>query len=283
MSLIGFVIACASCGAGGTSPLVLYPNETLKAYVGLSVAGAGERVMRDGTTAPTAAPNRKETLSAAVGYAPTRWATVAVSVPYITNRGDDGDSRAAVGDPLIETRLTAVQAAWDRPMVPQVQGLATYKQARARSIYETEDPFRLLDVFGNGYDELSAGADLWWGMAPVMPGFAYLVTQALPRTQDGQTLTRGLRQTVTLSVGTTPIANLHAAIGVIRDTKAAEAIDGEAVPKSDAKQHNGFASLRYNPTPADEIRLSYLRTAFAFKNAETTRGTIMTLGYARHL
>jgi hypothetical protein len=275
--------ACASCSAGGLSPLVLYPNEQLKTFVGMSVTGEQERIMRDGTSGGATGPRRREALTIAVGYAPRRWLSLAASIPYLNNRADDGTTRAASGDPLLEARLTAVQAAWDRPLVPQVQAIAAYKDAQSRSIYDTEEPFTLVDVFGNGYDEVSAGADVWWGMATVMPGVAHVVTRALPRQQDGMRLERGVRQTTTISIGARPIANLHTTVGLVRDVKREERIDGEAVARSDSRQHNGYVSARYNPAPGDEIRVTYTRSAVAFNNAETTRGNAVAVGYARTL
>ena len=273
--------ACASCGSGGASPLVLYPNENIKAYLGLSLVGGFEEIKADGERGEMSGAEQKETYTFAAGYRVLPSLTIGAAIPYANNRIPGDRSESAAGDPLIDSRWTLVSAAWDRPAIPQVQLVSSFKKSVARSLNEQRDPDSL-DVFGNGSDEFTTGVDIWWGMAKVKTGVAFSGTHAFQRNIAGSSLQRGKLYQTVASVGFYPMRRFFVSGGGRAAMKERDLAAGRRISDSESRQYDAFLSSRWNPQPVDEIRLTLVRSAIAFNNKNATRSDGLTAGYARN-
>lgn len=274
--------ACASCGSGGDDPLILYPNESLKFYLGLSQLSDFHNVDPDGSLSTAGGPSSKETLTLSGGYAISPRAFVTLTAPYIRN-SLDGDSRSAFGDPSLAGRYSVVMQSLAQPWVPQVQLIAGYKHAQARSLRESNEMKTLIDVFGNGFSEAKMGVDVWYGMAAVKFGAAHTVSKPLKRDFDDVTYEPGLVQRSTTSLGYLWAESWKTTIGMSRELRGALKVDGASQPNSQQQNNSAFLNLDVMTSALDSVRLSYARQAFAFRNQNTTSSRSVSMAYMRTL
>jgi hypothetical protein len=275
------VLACASCSSGSGSPLVLYPNEQSKVYFGSSqlmniglVQANGRKVSRSNQLA------RKETQFYAAGLKPLSQVSVVVGQGLIRNVARDGRARSDYGDPIFELRYTALEGNWLIPERPQVQGILILKPSMATSIYEQEDP-EGLDVFGNGFDETTIGADFWWNMLPLKPGFAMQLVQSSPKTIDSAQIERGTRGTLVVGIGHAFQDYLNLALGFKVEMKGKDAYEGQRIVGSQSRQDDFFASLRWNLNQVHEIRAVFSEQGFSKTSKNAVRAQSAGLSYAR--
>ena len=165
--------ACASCGSGGDDPLILYPNERIKDYFGLSQSSNFKNIDPDGSESTSGGPNTKQTFTLATGRALSTRSFAAFTVPYIRNLRD-GKTIAGVGDVSVAGRYSAILQSIDEPLIPQLQVLFGYKVATGRSTHNSQELKTLMDVTGTGFDEIKTGIDIWWGISRIKPGFSQL-------------------------------------------------------------------------------------------------------------
>lgn len=272
--------ACASCGSGGDDPLVLYPNEETKAYVGLSRATAFKNVGPGGEVVTAGGPATKDTTTVAVGRAISRRAFATVTLPYVRN-ARDGDSESGMGDPSVAARYTAVLPTLAEPALPQVQLVAGYKHAQAKSIHDTEDPRTLLDVFGTGFSEAKAGVDVWYGNYAAKAGVAVTALFPQERTFDGTRYQPGDGVRATASAGYGWTARAKTTVGANREQRRALRLDGEEQADSGQLVHSAFLTQDLMPGPLDDVKLTLSRQAAFGRNVNTARSTSVSLAYTR--
>lgn len=269
---------CASCGSGSGSPLVLYPNEGAKAYLGLSDQSMIESIGADGQVSRSIQPERKSSLTVAAGFRPFSRLSLVFTQPYQRNTAASR-SMTAAADPSIEARWTVAQGAWDRPLIPQVQMIAAHKISMARSIHRTADP-RLIDVFGNGFDESTIGADAWWNMVPLKPGIAVMGSHSWARSYGGIEIRRGIRTQIVLGIGHTFLETMHLNGGFRVEFKAKDENDGRVIGDSEGRQNDAFFSCRHS-SGLHEIKASIYATGLGGGNKNALRSRSMTVGYAK--
>lgn len=277
MSLI--VAACASCGSGGDAPLVLYPNETVKAYLGLSRQDDFSVVDGDGARGSEMGPESKATVVAAFGATFLTDGFATLTVPRVEN-ARDGRSASGIGDPLLSVHWTVVPSSMLAPEKPQLQVFLARKQAVGKSVYEAEDE-SWLDVFGGGFDESRVGADLWWGSSTMKAGLATTLLYPHAREIDGveRRPGRGARATATVGYGFGDRGKVIAGTMIERRGKraaAAASIDG-----SETADNAVFIGGDVKVTAMQSMRLTLSRSA-AYglnRNASSARGvTLAWLG-----
>lgn len=270
-------MACASCGSGSGSPLILYPNEKIKTYLGIQRQSSIESVSRNGTVSTAAEPETKTTLNLAFGFRPTSRIAIVYTQPYLRNEAE-GTAKTGTGDPSLESRLTLEQGAWDRPAVPQIQTVVGHKFSVAPSIHKTKD-LRQRDVFGNGFDETGLGMDIWWNMLPAKPGLAVITSRSWPRSYSGIEVERGLRTQVIVGIGHTIAEQFHLNGGLRIDQKAKDKTDGNVITDSDSRQNDFFASCRWSHQ-LQEITLSLFWAGIGNSNKNSVRSKSLSLGWA---
>ena len=196
---------CASCGSGGDDPLILYPNQEWRFYLGASRSFGFKTIKADGSLGDENAPTFKDALTLAIGKAITPHAFATVTFPYLQT-WKDGTYKRAVGDPILAARWTVVPQDISAPWMPQLQLVGSYRFAHAKAQQEAENPNRL-DVFGQGVPETKLGIDIFQGMTDVKMGVAQSFLFPGERNLGGQTTYPGLgsRSVVTLGYG---IANV---------------------------------------------------------------------------
>ena len=190
-------LACASCGSGGDDPLVLYPFEQVKTYIGFTNASNFRNIDQTGAEASAGGPTSKRTMIGAVGYGISPRSFVTATVPYIHNvRKETSHSR--LGDISVSGRYALLLQSIDQPLIPQVQLLFGYKSATGRSLHESKDFKTLIDVSGTGFQELRSGVDVWFGMTDLKPGVSHSYAMPLKRDFNGKSYHPGLVSRSTL-------------------------------------------------------------------------------------
>lgn len=271
--------ACSSCGTGGSSPLVLYPNESHKALVGYSRESSILDLGPDGEieTSRYASIDR---LIVAGGLRLHHRVQTSLSIPYRTNWADDGRHFSDLSDPTLAARWTVLRQNFAAKNIPQVQILASFTPSISRSVNEQE---RLdgLDVVGSGYNQWTFGQDTWWGMEKFKYGFLSVLTYAEPQDISGTEVQKGLKTDLGGTLGY-QIADEHlATCGVSASYTNRSLVDGKLIEGSAAQRGDFFIAHRFKPKPEDEWRLALRQNGFLFRNFNTVRQTMLSMTYAR--
>ena len=272
--------ACASCGSGGDDPMVLYPSETWKAYIGLSRAGDFEGVNRDGNTFKEYGPEFRNITLVSFGrsFSPRFFGTV--TAPYIVNKRERFE-RSGWGDPLTSLRYTVVQQSLADEMIPQIQLLASFRPGDAPSIYNYEDPAKL-DVRGSGFAETRAGVDLWSGMSSWKYGFAQTFSSPVAgRSTEFGYVRPGVTYRSTATFGYGWNQDTKVVTGINRELVTPASIDGTLQPQTDSLQHGVFVSADTMVERRTSIRLTAQRAASLLANRNTNRNQSFSLAMTR--
>jgi len=275
-------LACASCGSGGDSPLVLYPNEPYKTYLGISQQSHFETVYADGTVArDNAGPERRTTVLAAFGasFSPDWFATL--TVPYITNVRADRD-QSGLGDVLAYVHWTVHPTSMLAPSLPQVQLFAGYKTGAARSVYDYEDDAQL-DAYGTGFPEARAGVDLWWGSTAFQYGLAEVASLPFAKSYSGASRTPGRETRTTATVGYSFGEKAKLRGGATLAARSQRMADKQRIQDSEELDHGLFLTGDWQASERNDVRLTYARSAAFGRNKNATRADTMTVAVMRVL
>jgi len=247
--------ACASCGSGGDDPLILYPNEHHKVFVGVGSMGGFRNIGPSGELLTAGGPTRRYTTTLALGhsFSPRSFATM--TIPYIRNVRD-GDSRAGMGDPSLSARYTVVMPSIVDPWIPQVQVLGGYRAGAARSLRNTEDPKTLLDVLGSGFAEARSGIDVWYGQWSTLFGLAHIVSYPFSQVYDSVTYQPGLTHRSTVTVGYRWLPHIKTLLGTNREAHDPIQIEGQPSPDSDQINYSTFLTQDYMLNQLTMVRLT---------------------------
>jgi hypothetical protein len=271
----GRALACASCGAGGDSPLVLYPNERVKAYAGWTRAGGLADVLPDGTSAPDGGATSRDTVTVAAGasFLTDYFATVTGS--YVINERE-GRSVSGPGDPQVEARWTALPPTLLDPRRPQVQVLAGYRRAAGVSAFGSRDPDQL-DVTSLGYDEARGGVDVFWGGAAVKGGVAASERFPRPYNADGVATQPGRAARSIATIAYQGSEGVKVSAGAVLDARERRRDAGQTVPDSEEIEHDLFLTADWQAEPRLDVRLAVARTAAFGENKNAGRATSVTM------
>ena len=276
----GQVFACASCGSGGDDPLILYPNEVDKAYVGVARTTAFKNVDADGRYSTAGGPTTKDTLSLAYGHSFTPRAFMTGTLPLLRN-SRQGASKSSLGDPSLAARYTAIVSSIADPWTPQLQLLVGYKQSLTHSIHDSADLRTGLDIFGSGFSEAKVGVDLWFAQNVVLAGGAISLVKPMARSFDGVRYEPGFASRATATAGYLYSAEWRTTFGVNREERAALKSDGAAQPDSAQLNYSAFMTQDWMLSPLADVRLSLSRRAAFGANQNTARSDTVNLAYMR--
>jgi len=247
--------ACASCGSGGDDPLILYPNERHKVFVGMGSTGGFRNVGPEGEILTAGGPTRRYTTTVAMGhsFSPRSFATI--TLPFVRNLRD-GDSRTGMGDPSLSARYTVVMPSIVDPWTPQVQVVGGYRAGSARSLRNTEEPKTLLDVLGSGFAEARSGVDLWYGQFATLFGLAHVVSYPVAHVYDKVTYQPGLAQRSTITLGYRWLPHVKTLIGTNREAHDPIKVEGRRSPDSDQLNYSTFLTQDYMLNQLTMVRLT---------------------------
>ena len=269
----GKLYACASCGSSGDDPLVLYPNEVFKALIQISNSSDFKNIDSNGDFRSSGGPECKIQSTASIGGAYSRRAFTTITKSYINNKRGE-KSKQGFGDWSFAGRYSLLMLSIDDDLSPQVQLLYGYKHSTSQSTRSSSDPY-LLDVFGNGFSEIKAGIDVWWGQWLVKPGFATSMIRPLPRTIHGIGYTPGAILRATSSLAYFQPFYLKWVIGLTTEKKSAvELSDGGSLPS--ALTHSYFLTAEGKLNDADMLRLTYSETGTLGKSYNTFSARTIT-------
>ena len=274
--LVAVSLACASCGSGGDDPMILYPNESAKLYLGLAHSSGYRDVGVNGNDTDAAGPDSKATFSLALAKSFSRRAFATMTIPYARNQ-KESESRQSLADPSFTGRFTAVMPNIATLWIPQVQILFGYKTARAPSIRET----RPINVFGTGFPEWRAGVDVWYGLAALKFGIAWVIAYPESRQFGSRDYQPGIGQRATATIAYSWTSMFKSTFGVNREQRNNFVIDGTTQPGSDQGNNGAFLNHDVMLTPVDAIRFGYSRLAAFGGNRNTARATNVNLAYMR--
>jgi len=275
-------LACASCSSGGDEGLVLFPNEEFKLGLALGRSGQFANVDGQGRESSAGAVVAKETFRLSAGYQPVIGFFAVVGVPVVSNVGEDF-RRSGLGDPMITARYTILQQTFVRPLVPQVQIYGGYKHSIARSLHDTSDMKRQSDVYGNGFSEMRAGIDSWYGMSRIRAGLAALWWDGFDRVIGGVTYRPGLGVRLTATVGAGWTAKQKSVVGMYHDEVEAIEIGGVTKGGADQESNSIFAAHEWMTAMNESWRVSASRQAAFGNRRNATTASTLNLMYLKAL
>lgn len=274
-------LACSSCGSGGADPVILNPNEKQKFYLGLSHQDGIKDINPDGDAVKSYGPKVKESMDLA--FAQRLHPKIFASAVVNFGRNVYGsDSAMQNGDITLNTRTTLLQQNIADPFIPQIQVMVGHRFAIARSIYDFRQD-HMLDVFGAGYDETYVGADIWYGMSPVM--FGGSVIFGFPEETDSPdgTIKPGRLQRMIATIGGMPWTEAKLIGGFIHEQRGGFQLDGADQDSSDRLSHDLFLTAETLYSEGSNYRLSLSRRAAFGENKTGVRVNVMTLAWMRPL
>lgn len=279
-SLSQSIYACASCGSGGDDPMVLYPGEAWKAYLGMARTGDIESIDQSGRVAASYQPTVRNTTTVAMGHSFSQRLFVTGTANYIVNRRDEYD-RSAWGDPLATARYTLLQQTMADEWIPQVQFLASYRPGNATSKYDQVDPAGL-DVFGNGLPEGRVGFDIWHGMSQWKGGLAQTVTVPIGvRQTDFGVVKPGIAFRSTATVGHTLGETAKVLGGINREQVTKTSIDQVAQEESDIVSYGLFGSIDVTVERQSNVRFTWTKNSAVFANRNSVRSQTFAMALMR--
>ena len=268
---------CASCGSGGDDPLILYPNQDWRFYLGASRAFGFKTIKADGSLGDENAPTFKDALTLAIGKAITPFSFVTVTLPYLQNWKDNTYKRG-VGDPILAARWTVVPQDISAPWIPQLQLMGSYRFAQAKPQQEADNPYRL-DVFGQGVPETKLGIDIFQGMTDVKFGAAQSFLFPGERNLGGQTTYPGFgaRSVVTLGYGISNVGKMLT--GYTRETRSKKKINGLEIDNSEVIDNGFFVTCDAEVTPMHMARLTWSRKAAFWDSKNGSRNDSVSIAW----
>jgi len=274
--------ACSSCGSGAADPVILNPLERGKFYLGLGFTDGFENVDEKGRIRKDYGPDQKIKLELA--YANRLTSTVLISVDGGVGENRKGDRRkTGLTDTTANLRWTAWLQDVTEPWIPQVQLVLSHRFQTTRSLQDSEELYNL-DSFGAGYDETFAGADVWFGMLPVLFGGSFLFSQPWEEDTRSGRLQVGPTQKWIGTVGSKPMESFKIIGGAVQEKRGGIKLDGEASPiPSDKRSHDLFLTLETLRVEDDNFRFTFSKKAAFGSNKNASISRSYTLAWMRTL
>lgn len=247
--------SCASCGSGATAPLNLWPHEMSKLYIGLSHHSNFKNVSSEGKVSESLGPREKRALILSYAIRISRKAFASLTLGLGQNTKDQ-DERMGVLDPTLSLRYELVQQSFVRPLIPQIQFLLSYLNPLGRPIYESREPSQL-DVFGSGYQELSAGIDTWFGMWSIKFGASLIYTYTQGEKILDRNMDPGDKWTSVLSSAYLWEDSYKTLIGVISLQQGKKREEGQVIHQSSKRQQDLFITFETLKLEPANLRLTY--------------------------
>ncbi|MBM3383239.1 MAG: hypothetical protein FJY29_12510 [Betaproteobacteria bacterium] len=269
--------ACASCGSGSDDPLVLWPNEQLKTYVGVSTSGNFETVDTRGTTGKESGPKSRDAMTFAVGKALRNDLFFTLTVPVQQNRLGR-DSLRSVGDPMVAGRWSWLLPDFTEPLQPQIQLMAYYKFAHAKALQESER-LDLLDAFGTGIPETKLGIDTFWGQSKLKGGFAIAALFPAERMLGRAQVFPGNCLKTTSTLGMSLGGDNKLLAGMVREMREKRRNNGTRVSDSEILAHSVFMTLDWSPAARHMVRFTVSDKGRIFANRNMIAATSASVAW----
>jgi hypothetical protein len=261
--------ACASCGSGGSEPLVLAPNHSWRFYLGVKRSFGFQTVQQDGNLGSENAPKFKDAVTVALGKSLSESTFYTFSVPYLQN-WKSGSYKRAFGDANISFRHTALQQNFSNPYIPQIQFVAAHKFANAPTLYDSEDQ-NALDIFGNGIAETKLGTDVYFGMQNFKFGLAQFLLLASEASLGDVNLKPGMgfNSIFTLGYGLPKLGKVL--LGYTRLTREKIRLNGKKIDNSEVVDNGVFFTTDIEIWDWFQIRSTWNRSSAFLKNKNGSR------------
>ncbi|SMF28696.1 hypothetical protein [Pseudobacteriovorax antillogorgiicola] len=271
-------LACSSCGSGAADPIILFPNENYKFYLGLSDQRGFRDYNADGELVDSFGPDVKQRLTLSGGLRLSAAMTLSLTSGWQRNtKGNREDSGQT--DPLFAWRYNIISQSFTSPLRPQVQVVASHKLAVGRSIHDSS-ALNMIDVFGSGFKESSAGVDLWFGNLPFKFGGTVLYTHVHDARHNDTQLQPGARWTRILTLGTVAW-NTKFIGGLIAMDQGGIKDDGQRVARSDRYQRDLFVTIETLSLPWGNLRLNLVRQGMFEPGKNSIQAQSLTISYMR--
>jgi hypothetical protein len=274
--------ACSSCGSGAADPVILNPLEPRKFYVGLGLTDGFQNVDERGRIRKDYGPDQKTKLEFA--YAHRLTPDLFISLDSGIGENQKGDRRkTGLTDTSANLRWTALLQDVTEPWIPQVQFVLSHRFQTTRSLQDSEELYNL-DSFGAGYDETFAGADVWFGMLPVLFGGSFLISKPWEEDTRSGRLQMGSTQKWIGTVGAKPMESFKIIGGAVQEKRGGIKLDGEASPlPSDKRSHDLFLTLETLRVEDDNFRFTFSKKAAFGSNKNASVARSYTLAWMRTL
>jgi hypothetical protein len=277
--------ACASCGSGTGSPIVLSPNEKAKFYLGLSSDFDFWSYDASGRPGVDSSLHRRFKTTAAAGVALNPRAFVTLTTSYVLNNSKYPEpSRGhGWGDPTVHARYTALQQSLAEPWVPQLQLVVGHRFVGGRSIRDRcNDDNCVVQATGSGTQESELGLDLWSGMTFVKWGLAHSILFPHQRTFAGNVTFengQGHQTVLTTGIAEDDLGKIN--MGLTHTARDNIRVNGARVSRSASQAFGYFLTAEYWPAPLLTIRASFFHNAVdapVFQNRNASGQKALSLG-----
>lgn len=277
----GESFACASCGSGGDDPLVLYPNEATKFYLGVTQLRNLQTLDSRGEVSSLDDERQRMIHTLAVGqrWRPDFFATG--SLNYWRNSSNDR-SRDQWSDPRFSLHWIPLLQSLDEPWKPQWKLVFSFKPGLSPGIQESRDR-QQLDVFGSGFDEYSLVTDIWYGMSTWKWGLAQSYVYVAPKRLQGEQLQNGYRARSTLNLGTNYSQRGRIVAGLLREYQGASKYEGVSNRGSEVINYAFFLTFDFRLRPQSLVTLTLSDRGRIFRNRNGIRSTSWTLALSQVL
>lgn len=205
-------------------------------------------------------------------------ASLTATIPFQRNSHTDGQSTQTMGDPTITARYTVYLPDFTNPLIPQVQLQGAYKQAIARSIRESTDE-HLMDVHGNGFNEVAAGGDVTWAMTDFKFSTSTLALYSQQKSFEGSTYQPGPGYRLSATTGYSWIGTGQILAIAEQETLGRLTVDGTVIDDSQKVANNLALSGSLKVGMKRTAGLQLKRTAACGQNKNTTRSDAGTMTY----
>ena len=251
-------MGCSSCGSGASDPIILFPNENYKLYLGSSIQERIRNIDTNGNVHGTSGIDSKvvNTISGAIRLMGSQ-ASLSLTANTMENRSKD-QHRSGLGDPLLALRYNIVNQSFERPEIPQVQYLLSHKFASGDSIHGSSNS-EMLDIFTSGFDETAMGFDIWFGMWPVKFGTTLQYSYTHADFKSGRNLDPGDRWTWISTVGSVYENKFKLITGAIVNKYGDLKEDGELINNSDRYDRSWFLTFETLSLATANIRLNMVQ------------------------
>lgn len=267
--------ACASCGSGSDDPLILWPNESFKTYLGFSSSGQFETVDPKGKTGTESGPTARDGVTFAVAKALREDLFFSWTQPVLQNRLQDASLRS-LGDPMAAVRWSWLLPDFTNPWQPQIQLMLSQKFAHTRSLQESTRA-DLLDAFGTGIPETKVGIDAFWGMHALKAGFACAWLFPEERALGRSLIFPGNGVRSTLTMGHALGEKSKILTGFVREMRQRRRTDGRRVDNSEVVANSIFLTLDLGLSNSDTLRLSFSDRGRMFDNKNLVAARALSL------
>lgn len=275
------VWACSSCGSGGGDPLILYPSDTWRSYLGVSQQTFQANVDPEGQRYPITGIAQRTTSVLGLGRRLTEKSFMVAYLPYVRNTAAT-KHQSGLGDPSIAYRWTMRRGDLTRPDIPQVQLMLGFKPRYATGTLDADDQRTYLDARGSGYDEGRVGVDLWSAMRAFQYGMS--INQIIPRSR----IYRGTRY----HPGDTTLANVtvgygslvgRIVTGLVYTRRGERTVDDQSIPDSASRDLQQFLTGSWRLQPLTTLRATWVASNTGMQRRNTSDFRTLTLAVMRTL